>query len=47
MELMPASSKTDLLLAKGEPSSDSGSTSAIMYLRREKNCCATAPRGEE
>ncbi|GAB0210172.1 hypothetical protein GRJ2_003483000 [Grus japonensis] len=39
---MPASSKTDPLLAKAEPISDSGSTSVITYLRRGKNCCTTA-----
>ncbi|GAB0207612.1 acid sphingomyelinase-like phosphodiesterase 3b [Grus japonensis] len=33
---MPASSKTDLLLAKAEPISDSGSASGITYLRRGK-----------
>ena len=35
-EPMPASSKTDLLLAKAEPISDSGSASVITYLRRKK-----------
>ncbi|GAB0205849.1 acid sphingomyelinase-like phosphodiesterase 3b [Grus japonensis] len=34
---MPTVSKTDPPLAKAEPISDSGSTSGITYLRREKN----------
>jgi len=34
-EPMPASSKTDLLLAKAKPICDSGSASEITYLRRE------------
>ncbi|GAB0179150.1 acid sphingomyelinase-like phosphodiesterase 3b [Grus japonensis] len=33
---MPAGSKMDLLLAKAESMSDSGSVSGIMYLRRGK-----------
>jgi len=33
---MPADSKTDPPLAKAEPISDSGSTSMVTYLRREK-----------
>jgi len=33
---VPASSKTDLPLAKAKPVSDSGSTSVITYLRRGK-----------
>ncbi|PKU40387.1 protein pxr1-like [Limosa lapponica baueri] len=38
---MLASSKMDPPLAKAKPISD-GSTSVIKYLRRGKNCCATA-----
>jgi len=33
---VPAGSKTDLLLAKAEAISDSGSASGITYLRRGK-----------
>jgi len=36
IEPVPAGSKMDLLLAKGKPISDSGSTSGITYLRRAK-----------
>ncbi|KAK4828698.1 hypothetical protein QYF61_000536 [Mycteria americana] len=36
-EPMPASSKTDLPLAKAEPISNGGSASGITYLRRAKN----------
>ncbi|KAK4806767.1 hypothetical protein QYF61_005563 [Mycteria americana] len=40
---MPASSKTDPLLAKAEPISDGGSASVITYLRKgEKNLCNTS-----
>lgn len=35
-EPMPAGSKTDPLLAKAEPTSDSGSTSEINTLRRRE-----------
>ena len=35
-EPIPARSKTDPLLAKAEPISDSGNTSVIIFLRREK-----------
>ena len=38
---MPAGSKMDPLLAKAEPISDSGSTFAITYLRREKIVAGT------
>jgi len=41
MDPMPAGSKTDPPLAKAKPTSDSGSTSVIMYLRG-RNCRATA-----
>ncbi|KAM9590913.1 uncharacterized protein ACIBXB_005945 [Morphnus guianensis] len=41
MKPMPASSKTDPLLAKAEPISDSGSASVITYLRRGKKVAAT------
>jgi len=34
MESMPASSKTDPVLAKSEPISDGGSASVITHLRR-------------
>jgi len=37
IEPVPASSEMDLLLAKAEPISDSGSASVITYLRRAKN----------
>jgi len=33
---MPASSKTDMLLAKTKPISNGGSASVMMYLRRRK-----------
>ena len=36
IEPMPASSKTDPLLAKAEPISNSGSASGITYLRKGK-----------
>jgi len=36
IEPVPAGSKTDPLLAKAKPISDSGSTSGITYLRRGK-----------
>ena len=47
-EPIPAASKTDPLLAKAEPLSDSGSASVtITYLRMGKNCwAAAAGRGE-
>lgn len=35
-ELVPASSKVDLLLAKAKPSSSGGTASGVMYLRGEK-----------
>ncbi|GAB0185856.1 hypothetical protein GRJ2_001050900 [Grus japonensis] len=41
---MPAGSKTDPLLAKAEPISDSGSASGITELRTGKHCCTTAAR---
>jgi len=45
---MPAGSKMDLLLAKANPISDSGSTSVITYLRKgRKNCSETAVEREE
>ncbi|KAK4823683.1 hypothetical protein QYF61_005654 [Mycteria americana] len=44
---MPASSKTDLPLAKAKPISDGGSASVITYLRRGKSCCTTATAAEE
>jgi len=34
-------------LAKAEPISNRGSTSVIIYLRKLKNCCATAAGREE
>jgi len=40
-EPMPASSKTDLLLAKAKPISDSGSASRITF-KKEKKPYATA-----
>jgi len=46
-EPMPAGSKTDPLLAKAEPTSCGGSASVIMYLRRGKNCWATAAGRED
>ena len=46
-EPVPASSKTDLPLAKAEPVSDVGSAFVITYLRKGKNCCATAAGREE
>ncbi|KAK4807043.1 hypothetical protein QYF61_018384 [Mycteria americana] len=42
IEPVPAGSKMDPPLAKAEPTSDSGSASVIIYLRRGKNCCTTA-----
>jgi len=39
---MPAGSKTDPLLAKAKPSSDSGSTPVITFLRRKIPPCVTA-----
>ncbi|KAK4831883.1 hypothetical protein QYF61_020030 [Mycteria americana] len=42
IEPMPAGSKTNPPLAKAEPISNGGSISVITYLRREKNCWATA-----
>ena len=38
---MPAGSKTDPLLAKADPISNSDSASGIMYLRRGESCCTT------
>ncbi|KAK4829092.1 hypothetical protein QYF61_002043 [Mycteria americana] len=46
-EPVPASSKTDPLLAKAEPISDGGSAFAVTYLRRGKKCCTTAASVEE
>ncbi|KAK4827207.1 hypothetical protein QYF61_015235 [Mycteria americana] len=46
MEPMPASSKMDPSLAKAKTISDSGNASGITYLRRGKNCWATARREE-
>jgi len=49
-EPMPAGSRTDPLLAKAEPISDSGSTSVITYLRRQKpqhNSIFAAREGSE
>ena len=47
-EPMPASSKTDPLLAKAKPISDSGSASGITDLRREKtsHCGRETAAGE-
>ncbi|KAJ7413319.1 suppression of tumorigenicity 5 protein isoform x4 [Pitangus sulphuratus] len=39
---MPATSKTDPLLAKAKPISDGGSTSVVTYLRRWKSYCLRA-----
>jgi len=51
VEPMLAASKMNLPLAKAEPTSDSGRTSGITYLRRGKSCCATQQlhpeRGED
>jgi len=47
IEPVPASSKTDLLLAKAEPLSDSGSASVITYVRRGKTCSEVAIEREE
>ena len=41
IEPMPASSKTDPLLAKAKPISNGITTSIITYLRRGKKICAT------
>jgi len=50
-EPVPASSKLDLLLAKAEPISDSGSTSGVTHLRRKKEkkktCVTAIEAGEE
>ena len=46
-EPMPASSKTDPLLAKAECISDSGSASGRTDLRGEKSCCATETGARE
>ena len=47
-ETMPASSKTDPLLAKAEPISDGGSASGMTYLRkREKTCTVAAGERSE
>ena len=45
---VPASSKTDLPLAKAKPMSNGGSTSVIAYVRRgrKKNCREMAVDGE-
>jgi len=42
-----AGCKTDLLLPKAKPVSDSGSTSMITYLIRGKNCGEIAVKREE
>lgn len=42
IEPMPAVSKTDPLLAKAKPISNSASASGIMYVRRGKIYCAGA-----
>ena len=39
---MPVGSKSDLLLAKAKPISNSGSASGITYLRKGKSYCAAA-----
>jgi len=46
---VPASSKTDLPLAKAKPISNGGSTSVITYLRRgrKESCSKTAVKREE
>ena len=45
---MPASCKTDPLLAMAKPIRDGGSASEITYLRRgEKNCSEAAVEREE
>jgi len=41
-EAVPASSKTDPLLAKAEPISNGGSTSGTTQLRKGENTCITA-----
>ncbi|GAB0207045.1 epimerase family protein SDR39U1 [Grus japonensis] len=46
-EPVPASSKMDPPLAKAETISNGGSASVITYLRKGKNCCATAAGREE
>jgi len=43
---LPATSKTDPLLAKAKPISESGSASVITYLRREKNTVVKGQSGE-
>ena len=47
IEPMPASSKTDPLLAEAEPISNSGSTSVITYLRKGKEVTAVAVAARE
>ena len=46
IELVPAGSKTDLLLAKAKPISNGGSASVITYLRREENLAVEQQCGE-
>lgn len=41
---MLVGSKMDPLLAKAKPVSNGGSTSAVTYLGREKNCFTTAAK---
>jgi len=41
---VPASSKTDPLLAKAEPISDSGDTSVTTHLRKGKKCYSATVR---
>lgn len=43
---MPATSKTDLLLAKAKPISNSGSASGIIYLERGGNAALHMEKGE-
>ena len=47
IKLMPAGSKTDPLLAKAEPISNSGSASGITYLRKGKSYWAAAIAARE
>lgn len=47
MEVVLAGSKMNPLLVIAEPISYDGSTSVITYLRKCKNCCATASERSE
>jgi len=47
VEPMPATSKMDPPLAKAKPISDSGSSSGIMYLRKEKSAVQNFCQREE